>query len=55
MKEQEILKCVMCDSQARFTAEANYRSGVEKELLCASCKMVDEQIRKLRGDPQTTE
>lgn len=39
-------KCVMCGDEVDYVAEANYKSGKERELLCERCAVVNKQIKK---------
>jgi len=53
-KMSELIKCVMCGRESRFTAIAIYKGGLKKEALCINCKMIDEEIRRNRVVSQTT-
>lgn len=37
-------KCVMCDKDAEYLADANYKTGRIKELLCEKCYKINMHI-----------
>ena len=41
-----IIACVMCGKQAKFSAEAKYKSGTIKEALCAECAKINQGIEQ---------